>query len=453
MSDMSRDATPVTSLTFSTDTMTNLPANISYMYTSLSQRAAALEAQLVRAEDAYRLALFMGPEEEFGILGDPSPSRVKVVGRLGVDESEGKLTAIVLTLEGSRRSCGGQRVLLDVSQLPAFNLFPGKIVALEGCLADQSQPMVVTSIYPSLPAPMPPRARLTPTRESLRVLCVSGPYTPSDSLSFAPFYDLMSITMRDTPNVLIMTGPFIDASHQDFKQGEVLYDESLTLSYEDFFLFKMVAELDKCLDACPALHIVLVPSLKDAHHDHVFPQPPFANVMEKVSASERLHCVSNPATFSLNGIVFGTSSVDTLYQLGSQELVRKAPTSKVKLPRLHRLASQLIEAASYYPLYPPGGATIPNSSDPSASAQGPPLDVSYLSHVSFPVTPDVLLVPSCLTRFVASLHDANVLCVNPGSLAKGSVGGTYALVTLWSQTHEETYVSIPARAAVTIQRI
>uniref|UniRef100_A0A0E9WT40 DNA polymerase alpha subunit B n=1 Tax=Anguilla anguilla TaxID=7936 RepID=A0A0E9WT40_ANGAN len=44
-------------------------------------------------------------------------------------------------------------------------------------------------------------------------------------------------------------------------------------------------------------------------------------------------------------------------------------------------------------------------------------------HGQMPVTPDVLLVPSELRYFIKDV--IGCVCINPGRLTKGQVGGTY----------------------------
>lgn len=98
-------------------------------------------------------------------------------------------------------------------------------------------------------------------------------------------------------------GPFIDSMHSSFQDGLVLYD-GMMLSFEDIFLFQGLTRLIACASSvfnpCSAcvsifpcvrfavmtlidkvfatnkdLQVVLVPSLRDANHELVYPQPPF----------------------------------------------------------------------------------------------------------------------------------------------------------------------------------
>ena len=79
--------------------------------------------------------------------------------------------------------------------------------------------------------------------------------------------------------------------------------------------------------------------------------------------------------------------------------------------RLARLTSHLLNQRSFYPLYPPSDE----------------MNIDYPHHEHYsvmPITPHVLVVPSDLRYFVKDINGC--CCVNPGRLAKGQIGGTYA---------------------------
>lgn len=95
------------------------------MYTPLFQRALALDDQLVEYEALVKEHFKI---EELQAVADPTPAQVTVVGRIVCEAAEGKLNASVVQLEGSRKTCGGQRVLLDLSGVPNFQIFPGKVL-------------------------------------------------------------------------------------------------------------------------------------------------------------------------------------------------------------------------------------------------------------------------------------------------------------------------------------
>ena len=56
--------------------------------------------------------------------------------------------------------------------------------------------------------------------------------------------------------------------------------------------------------------IVLLPAVRDVHHIPVFPQPPF----RLTNLPPGIRALPNPATFSVNEIVIGTATPDTLKQ-------------------------------------------------------------------------------------------------------------------------------------------
>jgi DNA polymerase alpha subunit B len=124
--------------------------------------------------------------------------------------------------------------------------------------------------------------------------------------------------------------------------------------------------------------------------------------------SQRITLVPNPATFSIGGVVFGATSVDTLMEMSSDYAERHVP--KPRPERLPRLAQHLLEQRSFYPLFPAGKAT--------------PLDVTAYGQIQLPVSPDVLILPSKLNPFVKEVN--GTLVVGPGALCKAKAAGYFA---------------------------
>ena len=83
--------------------------------------------------------------------------------------------------------------------------------------------------------------------------------------------------------------------------------------------------------------VVLIPSIRDAHHLPVFPQPAM-----QIGGTENMVFLDNPASFSCQGSAFGVVSSDVLMPLSSQEL-RKGPTAD----RLASLAAKVIQQRRY----------------------------------------------------------------------------------------------------------
>lgn len=207
-------------------------------------------------------------------------------------------------------------------------------------------------------------------------------------------------------------GPFIDSDHPDIKKGTV--DQS----FQDIFHFEILRKIQDFTQYLGnTVRVILIPSVRDAHHDFVFPQPAFdLNFPEDIT--HQITCLANPCLFSSNEIHFGCCTVDILKQLSGEEISRKPPVGKPG-DRIGRLASHILKQQSYYPLYPP--------------AAGVPLDFSLAKEsLEISSAPDVLLLPSDLAPFVKVLSlgegsddQKRFICVNPGRLAKGIGGGTF----------------------------
>ncbi|CAI5704415.1 unnamed protein product [Peronospora effusa] len=429
----------------------NQAVDASYMYTPLFQRAIALDEQLVEYEELVKDRFKL---DELKPVGDPSPAQVTVVGRIVCEAAEGKLNPSVVQIEGSRKTCGGQRVLLDLSGVPNFQIFPGKIVALEGIFPDTRSPMTVKRFLEPIPAP-PSTTSASRIKEiqkehgkPVRVLTACGPFTTSSNVDYLPLSDLLQIVVDQKPDVLVLVGPFIDFMHPMFQDGLVKYD-GMMLSFEEIFLFKVMTLLNNVLAQDERIQIVIVPSLRDANHQYVYPQHPLnkkkaCEAFEAPEYAKRVHFMSNPSTFSINGVVFGITALDVVVQLSSNELYR----AQTRDPnRLLRLCEQVIDQRSYYPIFPP----------PSGS--NAPIDLRYMKQFQFEQTPDILILPSILNRFCGRVKDS--ICINPCQLCKGESGGTFADITIFplpndkieSATDDECSHFVPDRTIVEIKRI
>ncbi|ETV79472.1 hypothetical protein H257_07473 [Aphanomyces astaci] len=414
-------------------TDTHMSAANNFMYTSMSDRAIALDQLLVDFQTRMEAQLGI----DCGAVGDPSPSHVTVCGRIVCEAPEGKLNASVVQLEGARKYCGGQRVLLDLSHVPSLEAFPGKLVAVEGIYNDSRHPMQVKRFIE--PEPLPFAVTIANDKAPVRIFTAAGPFTPHNDPQYQPLSDLIAVAAKQKPDVVILLGPFIDANHA--KDGVVAVDNVL-VGFDDMFLFKIVAKFNTLLSALPNCHLILIPSVRDVHHPYVYPQPPFDRtvVFEGLDSPDfhsRVHLLSNPSTFTINGTVFGATTTDILLELGGAEFHRTQQPNQQQ--RLFRLTEQLLRQHSYFPLFPSTGDT--------------PLDLKYMEQFQLPVRPDVLLLPSVLNRFCGVVQES--LCVNPGQLSKGQAGGTYAELTILPKGHHETPEAhqVAQRTLVEVKRI
>lgn len=200
--------------------------------------------------------------------------------------------------------------------------------------------------------------------------------------------------------------------------------------YEAVFRRQIIASGVKALfDENPDLHtqIVMVPSLLDAHHECVFPQPPIGDregitsgffeqalgdlqIPFSTGKDRRVHMLPNPCMFRFNEVLFGITSNDTLFSLSSDEV------SKNTGNRLARLACHVLQQQSFAPMFP-----IPVQGFHQA-------DLRHARHWQMGVSPDILIIPSKLAQMARDGHGS--LIVNPGQLTKGAHGGTFAELSI-----------------------
>jgi hypothetical protein len=131
--------------------------------------------------------------------------------------------------------------------------------------------------------------------QALSVVVAAGPFTTADNLEYEPLEELLSTVASSKPDVLILMGPFVDASHPLLQEGDAtlfsrdddgtpMYGQEHSASYEMVFIEKIIRDgLSSYFNSADDFggrlptQVVLVPSLLDAHHECVYPQPPFGD--------------------------------------------------------------------------------------------------------------------------------------------------------------------------------
>jgi DNA polymerase alpha subunit B len=402
------------------------------MYTSLEERAAMLERQLLEMQEELAKRHHL---KEISPVSTPSQEIAVVVGRICCEAASGKLNKTAVMLEGSLKDSGGMRIKLDLQEVPLYALFPGQIVAVEG-INSTGRRMVAKKIYSSVPAESHRTlgSRLADFQHDSRylggspltMLCAAGPFTTNNNLDYQPLKDMLSVSAKLQPDVLLLVGPFIDCDHPEVASGELSVDlggEMCEITHKEFFMMRVQSEIEKLLKDSkvePKPKVVLIPSLNDIHHDFVYPQPPFRFDHDfDVPDAKDVVFMSNPATFCVNEVTVGVNASDILMHLGPEEISR---VGKVSGGRLGRLADHCINQHSFYPLFP---AT-------SGNAQ---LDLRHYKKYAMQKTPDILITPSKLAHFVkkgdpSGTGTTSNISINPGQLTKGNNGGTFARFTV-----------------------
>ena len=424
------------------------------MFTTTEQRSAGLERTFVIMQE--QIFKYAGLPVELATrrapVGVPSQDSVVCFGRICCEAAEGKLNKTSVLLEGGRME-GGQRMKLVLNELHNYALFPGQFVVVEGINSSGGR-MIVRKLCEGVPRPL---HRSDPTALAemhygtktgsqggapLRIMIGCGPFCCTNNLDYAPLRDLLHQAVKSDPvDVLILTGPFIDCNHPQVSKGEIEMEtedgESEPVDMATLFYYKVSGVIEAFVEDNPDsnLQIVLVPSTADAHHDVVYPQPPLCDRIaggvdspfypdEKLfridipfvaggPTEKTVHCVGNPSMLRINELVIGLTSTDVIMHLGKEEIAQKSVSSN----RLERLVEHMLNQQSFYPLYPGNGDVVP-------------LDMRFNDKWRMPVSPDILLVPSRLATFARPLSNGT-LAINPGQLAKGTSGGTYARLNIY----------------------
>ncbi|XP_021007075.1 DNA polymerase alpha subunit B [Mus caroli] len=342
--------------------------------------------------------------EAFTPLLVPAQEPVILLGQIGCD-SNGKLNSKSVILEGDQEHSYGAQIPVDLSELKEYSLFPGQVVIMEG-FNTTGRRLTATKLYEGVPLPFYQPTEEEGASEQTMVVVACGPYTTSDSITYDPLLDLIAIINRDQPDVCILLGPFLDAKHEQVENCK------LTSPFEDVFkqCLRTVIEGTRSSGS----HLVFVPSLRDVHHEPVYPQPPFTFSELSREDKKRVQFVSEPCSLSINGVMFGLTSTDLLFHIGAEEIFSSSGTSD----RFSRVLKHILTQRSYYPLYPP-------HEDMAIDYE------NFYTYAQLPVTPDVFIVPSELRYFVKDIFGC--VCVNPGRLTKGQVGGTFGRLYLRRQ--------------------
>lgn len=372
-----------------------------FMFERLREKAGFLDETICRLGDVLQQKHELEEPIGFGPpMNEPFPS----LGRICCD-SEGRLNANSLLLQGTQDLSRGHALSLDVSQIKEYSIFPGQVV--HSTLTNPSgSKLIAHSIVSEATPQMAPFQTKLGGNDTLHIVVACGPFTTNDNLAYEPFKDLLDYIGKNRPHVVILCGPFVDS-----KQSLIDQCETDGLSYEEIFN-KLIKTLEELLQDLPMTQVILQPSTRDVHHKFIFPTPEF-----KIEVSPRIVCVPDPAMISIDGVIFGVTSTDILFHLGKEEICYPPRSGD----RIRRLATHLLQQRSFYPLYP--------------QSEEMNIDFEQLELLGqIEVQPHVLITPSDLMHFFKDVEGG--LVINPQRLAKGAGGGVFARLAVQGGTKE-----------------
>ena len=318
-----------------------------------------------------------------------SETELTVVGRI-VSEDGGKLSAANLALQDK-----SDQVELDVSAIPDFLLYPGKIVAAVGNCS--SLRFRVNQFLPSHASPMYPKQD---PGLPLNMVVACGPFSCAENLDYEPLLALLD-TIGSERCSLVLCGPFLDCENQGFK--EELCPTSKMIGSDNTYQESLDRILQMVLSRIPTCDIVVVPSTQDLAQLTPLPQQPY-----QYPSTENFRMVPNPCCFTANGYLVGISTADVLREISTGSFSRTSrPVNRIK-----QAFGELLEQRCFQPFCP----------------SDTPVDLQHLEILHLPSTPDILVTPSKMARMVEFVGET--LCANPGPLVKGNEAGAYLRVTI-----------------------
>uniref|UniRef100_A0A8D0D923 DNA polymerase alpha subunit B n=1 Tax=Sander lucioperca TaxID=283035 RepID=A0A8D0D923_SANLU len=363
----------------------SLRCSYKYMFQRLRDVRNVLTEKIEELGDGLRSHFTI---EEFSPVSLPAQDSITVLGQVCCD-SNGKLNAHSVLLEAGPEQ-GGQQVPVDLSELKEYSLFPGQVVVMEG-MNTTGRKLMASKLYEVILCPflytLHTHWSCHAIAEPMNILVACGPYTPSDSLTFDPLLDLINVIVRDRPDVCLLLGPFVDSKHEQIEKAQV------TETFEAIF--------SRCIETTPLSGCYQQDSnyYFNAHQSYSVFLPTL----------QRVTLVPDPCTLLIDGVTFGLTSTDILFHMGAEE-ISCSVGNEFERKIFSRILKHMLTQRSYYPLYPPVEE----------------VNMDYEKFQSFgqmPLTPDVLIIPSELRYFVKDV--VGCVCVNPGRLTKGQVGGTY----------------------------
>jgi hypothetical protein len=127
------------------------------------------------------------------------------------------------------------RVKLELKDIESYSLFPGQVILVQGT-ASSGRVIVAKRLVEGVPRPLPMSSpaklleyhhnnRHYQSGQPLHIIVAAGPYTTSENLLYEPFEALLTHIIRVKPDVVVLTGPFVDVNQPLLESGDVVLDD------------------------------------------------------------------------------------------------------------------------------------------------------------------------------------------------------------------------------------
>ncbi|KAJ3255267.1 DNA-directed DNA polymerase alpha subunit pol12 [Boothiomyces macroporosus] len=327
-------------------------------------------------------------------------------GQVCCDSVDGRLNVYSCVLETSRAIGNGTRVQLDFNSFlekgETLHLYPGQFIVFKG-INNTGNCITVLELI-AIPELSPSSITGAEMKKIYEVL-----------------EELTCVVESNSPDAIVLIGPFVNAKHP------------LINTVGSYSLFKkQVAErLRRMKKANSNIQIVLIPSQDELVLEWLaFPQPPIGSATTEDAKLRKLEALGlfdengvlitkmfpNPCQFYINELVFACSALDITFDLSSSDIF----LGNERGDKPDAIYNQIIQSRHFYPLFPPANDAKLDSSRALSNDPNAPCALQCL--------PDFLILPSKLKQNIKPHGEC--LCINPGKIAKGHVGGTYCLITV-----------------------
>lgn len=199
------------------------PVDQHYMYDNLLQKTSIAAdrifdigeeicAKLIKEHgDVYEKDLY----NQVFKLNAPTQGTIKSIGRVCSD-SDDRLGLHSTLLISADEMCL-RPYHLHFDRMKSFSLFPGQTVFMQG-LNPRGDSFFVDEIVSerNLIYADPPQVK-----ENLSIVVATGPFTSKNDLSYEPLNELLAYCKQNSPDVLILLGPFFDADHPSLLDGSM----------------------------------------------------------------------------------------------------------------------------------------------------------------------------------------------------------------------------------------